>query len=181
MTDKDDKIHKPGSKPIYEAPDGTRMYRQEDLTDAARERLANIRKSPEFQRKLREQAEAPTWEYAISDGELPENADAAIVRFSDSTRKSLLVFRNAVLNDRLVSLARVALIQTRSVQPVLQSQQIVLVWSDGTLKTSGEVTKLENLSLLQQGETERFRARSGSLRQITGLGDVRVVGSAEEF
>jgi hypothetical protein len=181
MADNDKKGFKPGAIPIYEAPSGLRVYREEDLTDERREHFRKLRDGAEFQQALKEQSELPGWEYAIADKGLPENADAAVVRFPDPGTRAVLVFSAAALHDHLVSLARVALVVTQSTPSLVPGQQIVLVWSDGTLKTGGKVTKLEYLSLSQQGETEKFRRLSGIPRRIEGIGEIRILGTENDF
>ena len=179
MADDEDKILKPGAVPIYEAPDGMRVYRMDDLQDGVREHLERQREDPEFQRKLREEV-GQTWHYAIADHQLPESADAAVVRWPHSKR-ALLVFHEKSLNDRLISLARVVYAYTGSIGSRATGQEIVLVWADGTLKKAGVTETLEHLTLSEQGETAKFRKRAGKSEHIMGIGKVRVVGSAVEF
>ncbi|MGZ3374944.1 MAG: hypothetical protein ACXU9Z_16755 [Gemmatimonadaceae bacterium] len=179
MADKDNKSIKPGAIPIYVAPDGTKFYREEDIKDDVREQLKKQRE--ELERKTRGQPAAEGWEYAVIERELTESADAAIVRSPDLLIRPLLVFHNQSLNDRLVSLARVALSYTEATSKPLTSQQLVLVWADGSIKIDGTPDRMENLTLSEQGESAKFRRISGTPRNVHGLGEVRVVGSAEDF
>jgi hypothetical protein len=181
MAVNDNKSIKPGAIPIYVSPEGTKFYREEDIQDDVREQLRKQRDDPEFQRKLRENVDGPNWEYAVAKHELPEGADAAIVRFPDPLARPLLVFQEKSLDDRLVSLARVTLVYVRSTSQPLTAQQLVLVWADGSIKIDGTPDKLENHSFTAQGETAKFRKRAGTARNVQGLGEVRVIGRSEEF
>jgi len=180
MADKENKSIKPGAIPIYVAPDGTTVYREEDIQDDVRQRLKKQRE--ELERKTRGQpAAVEGWEYAVVEDELPESADAAIVRSADPLTRPLLVFQKKSLNDRLVSLARVALVYIAGTSKPLTSQQLVLVWADGSIKIDGTPDRMENLTLSEQGESAKFRRISGTPRNVHGLGEVRVVGGVEDF
>jgi hypothetical protein len=180
MSDKDNKSVKPGAVPIYIARDGTKIYREDDLKDDVREMFRKQREDLEKKKTLG-QAAAEGWEYAVADHELPEGADAAIVRSPDPVTRPLLVFQKKSLNDRLVSLARVALAYSQSTSKALTSQQLVLIWADGALKIDGTADRMDNLTLSEQGESAKFRRISGTPKNVQGVGAVRVVGSAEEF
>jgi hypothetical protein len=180
MADNDSKsIIKPGSIPIYVAPDGTKIYREEDIQDDVRQQLKKQRE--DLEKKARDQPTVEGWEYAVAEQELPSGADAAIVRSSDPLTRPLLVFQMKSLDDRLVSLARVALVYVAGTSKPLTSQQLVLVWADGSMKIDGTPDRMQNLTLSEQGESAKFRRISGTPRNVRGLGEVRVVGSVEEF
>jgi len=165
MADQDsESIIKPGAIPIYVAPDGMKIYREEDIRDDVRQRLKKQRE--DLEKKARDQPAAEGWEYAVVEHELPESADAAIVRSPDPLTRPLLVFHNQSLNDRLVSLARVALSYTEATSKPLTSQQLVLVWADGSIKTDGTADQMENLTLSEQGESAKFRRISGTPRNV---------------
>jgi len=179
MSDKDtESVFKPGAIPIYVAPDGTKIYREEDIRDDVRQQLKKQRE--DLEKKPRGQPTAEGWEYAVVDHKLPESADAAIVRSPDPLIRPLLVFQEKSLNDRLVSLARVALAYSgASSKPI--TSQLVLVWADGSIKIDGTSDRMENLTLSEQGESAKFRGIRGTLRNVHPLGEVRVVGGVEEF
>ena len=180
MADKDNKSIKPGAIPTYVWPDGTKIYREEDIQDDVRQQLQKQREDLE-KKALGQPAAAEGWEYAVAEHELPESADAAIVRSPDPLTRPLLVFQRKSLTDRLVSLARVALVYSGATSKPLTSQQLVLVWADGSLKIDGASDRMENLTLSEQGESAKFRRITGTPRNVHGLGEVRVVGSVEDF
>ena len=181
MADKDSKSSiKPGAIPIFVAPDGTKIYREEDIRDGARQQLKKQREELE-KKALDQPAAVEGWDYAVVEHELPENADAAIVRSPDPMTRPLLVFQTKSLTDRLVSLARVALVYSEATSKPLTSQQLVLAWADGSIKIDGTPDRMENLTLSEQGESAKFRGISGSPRNVHGLGEVRIVGGVEDF
>jgi hypothetical protein len=179
MAANDNKIIKPGAIPIFVAPDGTKIYCEEDLKDDVRQQLKKQRE--EMEKKTPGQPAAEGWEYAIAEQELPSGADAAIVRSPDPMTRPLLVFQRKSLTDRLVSLARVALVYSTATSKPLTSQQLVLIWADGSMKIDSTPDRMQNLTLCELGESAKFRNISGTPRNVDGLGEVRVVGSVEEF
>jgi hypothetical protein len=129
---KKDSFIKEGATPVFETKDGLRVFRMEDLESATVLEMQRLLKSAEHHASI---ANAPTQpiRYAVADGDLPQGADAVILRNAAAEQSRIIVIARGKASDRLLSICRFALFEDEHANPSVRGQKSILVWDDGRI------------------------------------------------
>jgi hypothetical protein len=171
---KKDQVLKDGAKPVFETPDGMRVFRLEDLEPSVLLHMQKQMESPEFKASL---ANAPVQplRYAVADDALPQGADAVVLRDGTGAQDRMIVVSRETASDRVLLIARFALLQDEHAEPSLTGQKTILVWDDGRTSVNDKIKKIHAYFGANPGEAKALLDQKGEITHLRGIGKARTV------